>query len=83
MPRALLIGTVIVAIVYVIYYIGLAGAVESEVMMAGGRLTQIAARTSSVRWQCAAIFVFVMISCWGTWQRPDHGCYPAACSICC
>ena len=36
MPRALLIGTVIVAIVYVIYYVGLAGAVESEVMMAGG-----------------------------------------------
>ena len=36
MPRALLIGTLIVAIVYVIYYVGLAGAVESEVMMAGG-----------------------------------------------
>ena len=32
LPRALLIGTIIVAIVYVIYYIGLAGAVESAVM---------------------------------------------------
>ena len=50
LPRALLIGTIIVAIVYVIYYIGLAGAVESEVMMAGGEaVPRWPSRTSSVR----------------------------------
>ena len=63
MPRALLIGTVIVAIVYVIYYVGLAGAVESEVMMAGAK---IAFQNIFGQVGGAAIFVFVVISCWGT-----------------
>lgn len=67
MPRALLIGTVIVAIVYVIYYIGLAGAVESEVMMAGGEAgAKIAFQNIFGQVGGAAIFVFVVISCWGT-----------------
>ena len=67
MPRALLIGTVIVAIVYVIYYVGLAGAVESEVMMAGGEAgAKIAFQNIFGQVGGAAIFVFVVISCWGT-----------------
>ena len=36
LPRALVIGTLIVMATYVLYYIGLAGAVEHSVMMAGG-----------------------------------------------
>ena len=67
MPRALLIGTVIVAVVYVIYYIGLAGAVESSVLMANG---EAGAKTAfqEIFGQVggALIFVFVVISCWGT-----------------
>lgn len=67
MPRALLIGTVIVAIVYVIYYVGLAGAVESEVMMASGEAgAKIAFQNIFGQVGGAAIFVFVVISCWGT-----------------
>ena len=67
MPRALLIGTLIVAIVYVIYYVGLAGAVESEVMMAGGEAgAKIAFQNIFGQIGGAAIFVFVVISCWGT-----------------
>ena len=67
MPRALLIGTVIVAVVYVIYYVGLAGAVESEVMMAGGEAgAKIAFQNIFGQVGGAAIFVFVVISCWGT-----------------
>ena len=67
LPRALLIGTVLVAIVYVIYYIGLAGAVESEVMMAGGEAgAKIAFQNVFGQIGGAAIFVFVVISCWGT-----------------
>lgn len=67
MPRALLIGTVIVAVVYVIYYIGLAGAVESSVLMENGEagaktaFQQIFGQVGG-----ALIFVFVVISCWGT-----------------
>ena len=67
MPRALLIGTVIVAVVYVIYYIGLAGAVESAVMMENGEAgAKTAFQTIFGQVGGAAIFVFVVISCWGT-----------------
>ena len=67
LPRALLIGTIIVAIVYVIYYIGLAGAVESEVMMAGGEAgAKMAFQNIFGQVGGALIFVFVVISCWGT-----------------
>jgi len=67
LPKALLIGTIIVAIVYVVYYIGLAGAVDSATMMAGGEagakiaFTNVFGKVGGV-----AIFAFVVISCWGT-----------------
>ena len=52
---------------YVIYYVGLAGAVESEVMMAGGEAgAKIAFQNIFGQVGGAAIFVFVVISCWGT-----------------
>ena len=67
LPRALLVGTVIVAIVYVIYYIGLAGAVESSVMMEGGEAgAKMAFQNIFGQVGGALIFVFVVISCWGT-----------------
>lgn len=36
LPRALMFGSVFVVFVYALYYVGLAGAVENEVIMAGG-----------------------------------------------
>lgn len=36
LPRALVIGTLFVALTYILYYVGLAGAVENQVMMEGG-----------------------------------------------
>ena len=67
MPRALLIGTVIIAVVYVVYYIGLAGAVESEIMMAGGETgAKLAFQNVFGQVGGALIFAFVVISCWGT-----------------
>ncbi len=36
LPRALVIGTLFVAVTYILYYVGLAGAVENQVMMDGG-----------------------------------------------
>ena len=67
MPRALLIGTLIVAIVYIVYYVGLAGAVDSSVLMANGEAgakTAFQAIFGQVVGAC--VFVFVVISCWGT-----------------
>lgn len=67
LPRALLIGTIIVAAVYVVYYIGLSGAIDSATMMEGGQagakmaFINIFGQVGGV-----AIFAFVSISCWGT-----------------
>ena len=67
LPKALLIGTIIVAIVYVVYYIGLAGAVDSATMMAGGEAgAKIAFSNVFGKVGGVAIFAFVVISCWGT-----------------
>ena len=67
LPKALLIGTIIVAIVYVVYYIGLAGAVDSATMMAGGEAgAKIAFTNVFGKFGGVAIFAFVVISCWGT-----------------
>ena len=67
LPKALLIGTVIVAIVYVVYYIGLSGAIDSATLMENA---QSGAKSAfmSVFGQVGgiAIFAFVSISCWGT-----------------
>ena len=67
LPKALLIGTVIVAVVYVVYYIGLSGAIDSATLMENA---QSGAKSAfmSVFGQVGgiAIFAFVSISCWGT-----------------
>ena len=67
LPKALLIGTVIVAIVYVIYYIGLAGALDSATMMEGGQAgAKLAFMNIFGQVGGVAIFAFVCVSCWGT-----------------
>ena len=67
LPKALLIGTVIVAVVYVVYYIGLSGAIDSATLMANA---QSGAKSAFMnvfgQVGCIAIFAFVSISCWGT-----------------
>lgn len=67
LPKALLIGTVIVSVVYVVYYIGLSGAIDSATLMANA---QSGAKSAfmNVFGQVGgiAIFAFVSISCWGT-----------------
>ncbi len=67
MPRALIIGSIIVAVVYVTYYIGLAGALDSATMMEGGQEgAKLAFQNVFGQVGGVAIFVFVVISCWGT-----------------
>ncbi len=67
LPRALVIGAIIVVAVYVAYYIGLAGALDSAVMMENGQEgAKLAFQNIFGQVGGAAIFVFVVISCWGT-----------------
>lgn len=75
LPRALIVGTVIVALVYILYYIGLAGVVENEVMMAGGETgAKIAFETVFGKLGGSLLMVFIVISCLGTLNGLMMGC---------
>lgn len=75
LPKALVIGTFIVMISYVIYYIGLSGAVENKVMMQGG---EAGARIAFINVFSSvggvALFIFIIISCLGTLNGLTLGC---------
>lgn len=67
LPLALMFGSAFVVLVYMLYYVGLAGAVENEVMMAGGETgAKIAFSTVFSNVGGTLLFVFVVISCLGT-----------------
>ncbi|MFO7887975.1 MAG: APC family permease [Eubacteriales bacterium] len=75
LPRALVSGTFIIMIVYILYYVGLAGAVSNEVMMAGGQAgAKLAFQTIFSKIGGTLIFVFVIISCLGTLNGLMLGC---------
>lgn len=67
LPRALMVGTFIIALVYISYYIGLSGTVKNEVLMesgeAGARLA-----FSNIFGEAGGtiVFVLIIISCLGT-----------------
>lgn len=67
LPLALTFGSAFVVLVYMAYYVGLAGAVENEVMMAGGETgAKIAFSTVFTQFGGTLLFVFVVVSCLGT-----------------
>ncbi len=67
LPKALLFGALIVMVVYILYYIGLAGAVPNETMMAGGEAgAKLAFEAVFSQGAGVVLFVFVVISCLGT-----------------
>ncbi|MBM6829436.1 APC family permease [Anaerotignum lactatifermentans] len=67
LPRALVFGSIFVVLVYMLYYVGLAGAVENEIIMAGGETgAKIAFSTVFTEVGGTLLFVFVVISCLGT-----------------
>lgn len=75
LPLALVGGTFLVMIVYILYYAGLAGAVPNEVMMAGGEAgAKLAFQTVFSTLGGSLIFVFVIISCLGTLNGLMLGC---------
>ena len=75
LPIALVVGTFIIMLVYIFYYIGLAGAVPNETMMAGGEAgAKLAFETIFSKLGGSLIFVFVIISCLGTLNGLMLGC---------
>ncbi len=75
LPKALVMGTLIIVGVYITYYIGLAGGIENEVIMAGGEAgARIAFSSVFGNFAGTALFLFVVISCLGTLNGLTLGC---------
>ena len=75
LPRALVIGCLIVAAVYILYYVGLAGAVPNQALMDSGEAgARLAFETLFSRAGGVLLFVFVIISCLGTLNGLMLGC---------
>lgn len=75
LPIALVLGTILVMVTYILYYVGLAGAVTNETMMAGGQEgAKLAFETIFGGAAGTLIFVFVIISCLGTLNGLMLGC---------
>lgn len=75
LPRALTLGSLIVVAVYVLYYIGLAGAVPTQELMKSGQTgAKLAFQNIFGVVGGSLIFVFVIISCLGTLNGLMLGC---------
>lgn len=75
LPKALIIGSFIIVAIYVLYYVGLAGAVPNAEMMANGQAgAKNAFATVFGNVMGTGIFVFVIISCLGTLNGLMLGC---------
>jgi APA family basic amino acid/polyamine antiporter len=75
LPRALVIGSLIVVFVYIFYYIGLTGAVSTETLMESGETgAMLAFQNIFGTIGGTLIFVFVIISCLGTLNGLMLGC---------
>ena len=75
LPLALTFGTLFVSVIYILYYVGLAGAVENSVMMKGGEAgAKLAFSTVFSNIGGTALFVIVVISCLGTLNGLMMGC---------
>lgn len=67
LPIALVLGTLIIAVVYILYYVGLAGgASNSAVMESGEAGAKLAFETIFGKAAGIGLFVLVVISCLGT-----------------
>lgn len=67
LPIALVVGTLIVALTYILYYIGLSGSVSNAEIMAGGEAgAKLAFEKIFGRAAGVGLFVLVVVSCLGT-----------------
>lgn len=75
LPKALVLGTIAVVLIYILYYIGLAGGVSNAVMMKNAQDgAKIAFETVFTKAGGTLLFVFVVISCLGTLNGLMLGC---------
>ncbi len=75
LPKALILGSLIVIFVYIFYYIGLAGAVTTEALMESGQAgAKLAFQNIFGTVGGSLLFVFVIISCLGTLNGLMVGC---------
>ena len=75
LPKALVLGTLAIVLIYVVYYIGLAGVVTNQTLMDGGEAgAKIAYSTVFTQAGGTILFVFVVISCLGTMNGLMMGC---------
>lgn len=75
LPKALVIGTLIIVAVYIVYYIGLAGGISNAEIMQGGEAgARIAFSAVFNKYAGTLLFVFVVISCLGTLNGLTLGC---------
>lgn len=75
LPKALVLGSLIVVFVYIFYYIGLAGAVSTEALMESGQTgAMLAFQNIFGSVGGSLIFVFIIISCLGTLNGLMMGC---------
>jgi APA family basic amino acid/polyamine antiporter len=75
LPKALTIGSITVVLIYILYYIGLAGGVSNEIMMNGGEAgAKIAFESIFSKAGGTLLFVFIVISCLGTLNGLMLGC---------
>lgn len=75
LPKALILGSLIVVAIYTTYYIGLAGAVTTEKLMESGQAgAKMAFQNIFGSIGGSLIFVFVIISCLGTLNGLMMGC---------
>lgn len=84
LPRALIFGSLAVIIIYILYYVGLAGGISNADMMAGGETgAKLAFEAVFGKIGGTAVFVFVIISCFGTLNgltlACSRGMYALAC----
>ena len=75
MPLALIFGSVLIVVAYILYYVGLSGAVPNQVLMENGEQgALIAFDTLFGAMGGNILFVFVIISCMGTLNGLMMGC---------
>lgn len=87
LPKALVIGTLIIVAVYIVYYVGFAGGIPTAELLdlgAQGKAEEgakIAFSTVFSSFAGTLLFVFVVISCLGTLNGLTLGCSRAIYSI--
>ncbi len=75
LPRALVGGTIVIVIIYIAYFIGLAGTMPTSELMEGGETAVRVAFTNTFGKLGGTLFlVFIVISCLGTTNGLMLGC---------